>query len=78
MRLVVTDEGPGIAPSLRPHLFERFSQGDPVRRQGSGLGLSIARAIAEAHQGTIELSPGTGSEFVVTLPARLSPNADSA
>ncbi|MFD1541002.1 sensor histidine kinase [Nonomuraea guangzhouensis] len=72
VRLVVADEGPGIAPSLRPHLFERFSQGDPVRRQGSGLGLSIARAIAEAHQGTIELR--TGSEFVVTLPA----NAGSA
>jgi two-component system OmpR family sensor kinase len=70
--LVVADEGAGIDPGLRPHLFERFSQGDPVRRQGSGLGLSIARAIAEAHHGTIELrSPaqGTGSEFVVTLPS---------
>jgi two-component system, OmpR family, sensor kinase len=69
--LVVADEGPGIAPSLRPHLFERFYQGDPVRRQGSGLGLSIARAIVEAHQGTIEHrtpSRGRGSEFVVTLP----------
>jgi two-component system OmpR family sensor kinase len=77
VRLVVADEGPGIAPGLRPQLFERFFQGDPVRRQGSGLGLSIARAIAEAHQGTIELrcpSHGTGSEFVVTLPSRLPPD----
>ncbi|MEV1242812.1 HAMP domain-containing sensor histidine kinase [Nonomuraea sp. NPDC049750] len=72
VRLVVADDGAGIDPGLRPHLFERFSQGDPVRRQGSGLGLSIARAIAEAHQGTIELrSPAqsTGCEFVVTLPS---------
>ncbi|MGP3955644.1 sensor histidine kinase [Nonomuraea sp. 3N208] len=72
VRLAVADEGPGIPADKRAHLFERFYQGDPVRRHGSGLGLAIARAIAEAHGGTIELrtSPhGSGSEFSVTLPA---------
>ena len=78
--LSVADAGPGVPAEARPHLFERFSQGAPVRRRGNGLGLAIARAVAEAHGGTVELrdpATGTGSEFVVTLPAADSA-ADSA
>ncbi|GLZ07535.1 hypothetical protein Acsp03_50010 [Actinomadura sp. NBRC 104412] len=72
IHLVVVDEGPGVPAEIRPHLFARFSAGDPVRRPGSGLGLAIARAIAEAHGGTIRLrdpAHGHGAEFVVILPA---------
>jgi len=70
--LSVADEGPGVPAEARPHLFERFYQGSAVRRPGNGLGLAIARAVVEAHDGTVELRDppgGAGSEFVVTLPA---------
>ena len=69
--VTVADQGPGIPPTARPHLFERFYQGDPARRRGSGLGLAIARAIVEAHDGTIQVRDpvsGPGSEFHVRLP----------
>jgi signal transduction histidine kinase len=48
----VADDGPGIAPDLLPHVFERFTRSTESR--GSGLGLAIARAIVTAHGGTIE------------------------
>lgn len=53
----VADEGKGIAPELRPHLFERFAKSDDSR--GSGLGLVIARRVVEAHGGTIRAELGT-------------------
>ena len=53
----VADEGKGIAPELRPHLFERFAKSDDSR--GSGLGLAIARRLVEAHGGTIRAELGT-------------------
>jgi heavy metal sensor kinase len=73
----VTDTGPGIPPELQPHIFERFFRADKVRSRpetdggGAGLGLSIARWIAEAHHGRLELarSNASGSTFSVTLPA---------
>jgi signal transduction histidine kinase/ActR/RegA family two-component response regulator len=74
VELRVRDTGPGIAPELRERLFQPFSQGDTglVRPNGGlGLGLSIARALVKMHDGTIgmvDTAPGTGSEFVVTLP----------
>lgn len=67
-RLVVEDEGPGIAPALRENLFRPF---EPVRddRPSTGLGLWISRTIVEAHGGTLSLdSPSTGSRFCVELP----------
>src|SRR5260221_2405947 len=67
----VTDEGPGIAPDDQRRIFDRFVQLDASRRgQGTGLGLPIARWIAEAHRGTLTLEqsgPG-GSTFCVSLP----------
>ena len=52
----VLDEGPGFPPEFLPHAFDRFSRGDPARSRdgGAGLGLSIVRAVAEAHGGSVE------------------------
>ncbi len=68
----VDDTGPGIGPEQAAHVFDRFYRGDPARSRdaGAGLGLPIARAIAEAHRGTLELvRPGPGALFRLTLPA---------
>lgn len=70
----VNDTGIGIPPEARPHIFERFYRADQARerdQQGSGLGLSIGKWIAEAHGGEISVfsQPGQGSTFTVLLPA---------
>jgi signal transduction histidine kinase len=72
-RLAVRDTGPGIAPAELTHIFERFYRPDRARsrrRGGAGLGLAIARWIAEAHGGRIEVQStvGQGSTFTVVLP----------
>jgi len=69
----VADQGPGLEPEKAERVFERFYRGDPSRARsagGSGLGLSIVAAIAEAHGGRAELdtAPGKGARFRVTLP----------
>jgi two-component system OmpR family sensor kinase len=67
----VSDEGPGIPAAERQRIFDRFVQLDPARRAtGSGLGLPIARWIAEAHGGSLSLtaSSAAGSTFTVILP----------
>jgi two-component system sensor histidine kinase TrcS len=70
--LTVCDNGPGIDHDLMPRLFERFVRADKSRsrRAGSvGLGLSIAKAIAEAHKGTIDVETGRGlTTFRIRLP----------
>ena len=63
----VHDDGPGIDPKLQAELFERFSRGDTSRARqtgGSGLGLSIVRAIVEAHDGTISMRSVPGDTDV--------------
>jgi heavy metal sensor kinase len=73
----VTDEGPGIAAEDRERIFDRFVQLDRSRRgSGSGLGLPIARWIAEAHGGalTVESSGSAGSTFRVVLPKPRQPS----
>ncbi len=67
--LSVRDTGPGISPSERQWLFDRFRSGSH-RLSGSGLGLYLSRQIIESHQGTIDLGsePGKGSIFIVRLP----------
>lgn len=67
----VADRGPGVAPEHRTRIFDRFYRADPARSgDGTGLGLAMARAIAESHRGSIEVEdrPGGGARFVVTLP----------
>ena len=68
-----TDTGPGIAPEIRDHVFERFAQyGANGYAPGSaGLGLAIVKDIVEAHGGRIfvESNNGHGSRFIVQLPA---------
>jgi two-component system, OmpR family, sensor kinase len=69
--LAVSDTGVGISEEQLPLIFERFYRADPSRSEGgAGLGLSIARQIAEAHGGQIgaESTPGTGSTFTLLLP----------
>ncbi|HET6957048.1 MAG TPA: ATP-binding protein [Vicinamibacterales bacterium] len=71
VRIRVTDEGPGIPTGDQQRIFDRFVQLDAARRgQGAGLGLPIARWIAEAHKGTLVLehSGPEGSTFCVWLP----------
>ena len=72
--LTVEDDGPGIPPELAPRIFDRFVR-DGAR--GSGLGLSIVRAVAESHGGSVALEPSdTGARFVVRLPAVSAQPAD--
>jgi two-component system, OmpR family, sensor kinase len=73
VELEVSDTGIGIPDAQLPLIFERFYRADPSRTTGgAGLGLSIARQIAEAHGGTIEVSskPGEGSTFTLLLPKK--------
>lgn len=70
-RWTVRDEGPGIPHEDRARLFERFFVGrNDVTREGVGLGLPTALAIAQAHGGTIEVEsePGNGSAFTLVVP----------
>jgi two-component system sensor histidine kinase BaeS len=78
--IVVADTGIGIAPSEREKIFEPFyrSQRDTRFPQGMGLGLSIARDIALAHGGRLEVDsqPGEGSRFTVWLPIEAATEPD--
>ena len=72
--MAVDDEGPGIPPDQRDHVFQRFWRGDPGRARAegrSGLGLAIVRQIVEAHRGVVRAleSKRGGSTFVMWLPA---------
>lgn len=68
--VTVTDSGPGLAAGQIPHLFDRYWQSRRDSRDGSGLGLFIAKGIVEAHGGQIwvESTPGAGATFGFTLP----------
>ncbi len=88
LEISVTDSGAGIPADQLERIFERFSRLDQGRsrdRGGSGLGLAIARAITEAHGGTIraESGPGLGATFRIELPGyridgRLASDATSS
>ena len=72
MRIRVEDRGRGIAPEDVTRIFDRFVQLDPARRsEGAGLGLTIAKWIADVHGGslTVESSGPSGTTFCLAVPA---------
>lgn len=72
--LIVRDNGDGIPADQLAHVFERFYRGDTARtrdRSGSGIGLTISKALVNAHGGNITATsdgPGHGAEFTIYLP----------
>jgi len=73
--LEVADHGPGIPAGSEERIFEKFHRGEHVAIGGVGLGLSICRAVVEAHGGTIEVKNRAegGARFVIVLPAERTP-----
>jgi two-component system, OmpR family, sensor kinase len=72
--LSVEDDGPGVPPELAPRVFDRFVRGAGDGGRGSGLGLSIVRAVADSYGGSVTLETpddGIGARFVVRLPAEI-------
>jgi signal transduction histidine kinase len=78
VRMTVADSGSGLLPQEASHVFDRLYTGDPSRSRmggGSGLGLTIVRAIVEAHGGDVQArsdGPGEGTEIVVSLPEHVA------
>lgn len=73
--VTINDTGPGISEAEQPKIWTRLYRGDHSRSQrGVGLGLSLVKAIVEAHGGTVSVSsqPGMGARFKVVLPAKRS------
>jgi PAS domain S-box-containing protein len=77
LRIQVEDRGPGIPEEHLPRVFERFYRVEDTGEPGNGLGLSIAKSIAEAHGGRIEATsrPGEGTKMSLCVPL-LTPNGD--
>ena len=81
--LTVHDTGTGIQPSLLPHVFDQFRQGEGVlsrKHGGLGLGLAVVKQLTDLHDGTVTVtSPGSGggATFTVTLPREASAPASS-
>ena len=81
VRVSVGDSGPGIAAQERERVFDRFYRADPSRAAatgGTGLGLAIARALVEAHGGTVAVDESAegGASFSFTLPIAEAPSAE--
>ena len=68
--LTVTDDGPGIEPTVLEHLFDRFSQSTTGGGGGAGLGLAIVKGVAEGHGGEVSVTSqfGEGAIFTIRLP----------
>ena len=78
VRFAIEDTGIGIAPEHLPHIFEKFFRVPGQEQVSSGLGLTIAKEIVEAHGGTIEVAsqPGKGSKFTFTVKAVKEPGSN--
>jgi len=78
--LVIEDDGPGVPAEIADRVFERFVRGGSDRAGSSGLGLSIVRAVAETHGGSVRLERAArgGARFVVQLPAAPQTSAVTA
>ena len=63
----IRDDGDGIAPELLPHIFDRFFS---TRRDGTGIGLALAKEIAALHKGTVRAANDRGAVFEICLPLR--------
>ena len=76
VHFAVRDSGVGVSHQQLPHIFDRFWQATPKARLGSGLGLTIAKGMVEAMNGTIwvESEQGSGTTFCFTLPAAAMPS----
>jgi len=79
IRLTVRDSGPGIPDEHLPLIFERFYKADAARKAagGSGLGLSIVKAIVERHGGTITARNDHGAVFEIVIPRATSSSRDT-
>ncbi len=81
VRIDVTDSGPGIAPELAGKLFTAFERlgAESTGVEGTGIGLSLSRQLAEAMGGRLvaDTAPGQGSTFSVVLPGVDAPDADA-
>ena len=74
VEIAVSDTGDGLTEKESPHVFERFFRGENARGfsiEGAGLGLTITRQVAQAHDGDVTLStkPGEGTTITLRLPA---------
>jgi signal transduction histidine kinase len=80
IRLIVRDSGPGIPAEHLPLIFERFYKADAARKAagGSGLGLSIVKAIVERHGGTISARNDNGAVFEIVIPRQASSSRDTS
>ncbi len=81
LRIGVEDRGPGIPEEELPRIFERFYRLDKARSRklgGAGLGLPIAKTIAEAHGGRVRVQsrPGAGSRFEIVIPIEHDPEEE--
>jgi len=70
VKLVYSDNGPGVPGDFKERIFENFFSYRPGRKTGTGLGLGFVRRVIEAHGGTVreEGRPGQGVKFVIEIP----------